>query len=200
MLGNSKCMYMHLYSTDMVASLLTSHAQSLNCCLIVKALYRFSNKVSWTCCVQLQMLLMGVWMYAFSYFYYPSVLLAIILLGTCLSVSLTYRQRKMLIKIFAQTRLVPYVHKGCVRATVSQRLVPGDVVVVQQGWGSCDMVLLMGNCLVEESMLSGEVGCNTPISSCLLDCCRLLCVKQQLIVMDTNACNISLVPCMICKV
>ena len=96
-------------------------------------------------------------MYAFSYFYYPSVLLAIILVGTGISVSLTYCQRKTLVKLFSQNKLVPYVCKGYVHATVSQRLIPGDVIVVQPGWATCDMVLLRGNCLVEDSMLSGEV-------------------------------------------
>ena len=39
----------------------------------------------------------------------------------------------------------------------SHRLVPGDVVVLQQGRALGDMVLLRGACLVTESMLSGEV-------------------------------------------
>ena len=39
----------------------------------------------------------------------------------------------------------------------SRRLVPGDVVVVLPGKATCDMVLLRGSCLTEESMLSGEV-------------------------------------------
>ena len=43
------------------------------------------------------------------------------------------------------------------RAISSQRLVPGDVIVVLPGSATCDMVLLQGNCLVEESNLSGEV-------------------------------------------
>ena len=110
------------------------------------------------CSLHLQVLMMGVWMYAFEHFYFPSALLAIILVGTCLSVSLTYRQRNILVKIFAQNRLVPYVRKGYVGAAMSQRLVPGDAIVVQQGFASCDMVLLRGNCLVEDSMLSGKVG------------------------------------------
>ncbi len=54
------------------------------------------------------------------------------------------------------------------RAVQSHRLVPGDVLVLLRGKATCDMVLLRGNCLVEESMLSGEVcavtvqeiGCN----------------------------------------
>lgn len=43
------------------------------------------------------------------------------------------------------------------RATSSRRLVPGDVIVVLPGAATCDLVLLQGTCLVEESNLSGEV-------------------------------------------
>ena len=45
---------------------------------------------------------------------------------------------------------------GC-RAVSSQRLVPGDVVVLLRGKATCDMCLLQGGCLAEESVLSGEV-------------------------------------------
>lgn len=137
--------------------------------------------------MQVQMLVMGVWMYAFTYFFFPTVLLAIILLGTCVTVSLTYRQRKMLVKIFAQSRLVPYVRKGYVRAAVSHRLVPGDVIVVQPGYGACDMVLLRGNCLVEDSMLSGEVN----IFSWLFPTFEH---EQQIDIIDATASN-NTVPC-----
>ena len=53
--------------------------------------------------------------------------------------------------------MVPFVWLGRVVALSSRRLVPGDVVVLQRGKATCDMVLLRGACLVEESMLSGEV-------------------------------------------
>lgn len=43
------------------------------------------------------------------------------------------------------------------RAVSSRRLVPGGVIAVLQGRATCDMVLLRGSSLVEESMLSGEV-------------------------------------------
>lgn len=48
------------------------------------------------------------------------------------------------------------------RAVSSRRLVPGDVVVLLPGKATCDMVLLRGSCLVEESLLSGEV-CLPPV-------------------------------------
>ena len=49
------------------------------------------------------------------------------------------------------------------RAVSSRRLVPGDVVALLPGKATCDMVLLRGSCLVEESLLSGEV-CFPPSS------------------------------------
>ena len=52
---------------------------------------------------------------------------------------------------------VVHVHGWLCRAISSRRLVPGDVLVLLRGKATCDMVLLSGNCLVEESMLSGEV-------------------------------------------
>ena len=43
------------------------------------------------------------------------------------------------------------------RIVMPYRLVPGDVVVLLPGKATADMVVLQGNCLVEESVLSGEV-------------------------------------------
>lgn len=117
----------------------------------------------------LQILLMILWLYGFSYFHYTSLLMAIMLIGTAISVGLTYRQHRMLFKLLHRGSLVPYVHKGYVKATVSHRLVPGDVIVVQQGRALCDMVLLRGNCLVEASQLTGKVrdmSCELPCSAC----------------------------------
>lgn len=34
---------------------------------------------------------------------------------------------------------------------------PGDIVVLLQGKATADMVILQGNCLVDESIMSGEV-------------------------------------------
>lgn len=51
-------------------------------------------------------------------------------------------------------RQAVYTWHAC-RATSSRRLLPGNVVVVLPGKGTCDMVLLCGK--AEESVLSGEV-------------------------------------------
>lgn len=143
------------------------------------------------CCVQ--MLELGLWMWSFAYYIYPSVLLGIIVIGTLLSGSLIYKQRKRLSKAVAHVPLVPFVHKGYVRAMNSQQLVPGDVIVVQQGVAVCDMVLLRGNCLVEESMLSGEV--KRPVLSALLQLLGIetpLQYSHALLEPTHTVCNVSL--------
>lgn len=63
-----------------------------------------------------------------------------------------------MVSLMNRPRLVPVVQGGWVRAAGSHRLVPGDIMVLQRGQATCDMVVLQGSCLVEESMLSGEVG------------------------------------------
>ena len=60
-------------------------------------------------------------------------------------------------RVLDQQCVVPFVWVGRVLALSSRRVVPGDVVVLQRGKATCDMVLLRGAGLVEESMLSGEV-------------------------------------------
>ncbi len=67
------------------------------------------------------------------------------------------RQRARLTALVSHSRLMPVVNSGWIRAVLSHLLVPGDVVVLRPGKAPCDMVLLTGACLCEESMLSGEV-------------------------------------------
>ena len=69
------------------------------------------------------------------------------------------------VRLMNGPRLVPLVQAGWVRAAGSHRLVPGDIMVLQRGRATCDMVILQGSCLVEESMLSGEVA-HRSISCC----------------------------------
>ena len=66
-------------------------------------------------------------------------------------------RQKVLAGLVNQRGIVPIVQAGWVRAITSHKLVPGDIVVLQEGTLMCDMVLLRGNCLVEEPMISGEV-------------------------------------------
>lgn len=99
-------------------------------------------------------------MWAFVYYYYTSVLIAIMLTGCILSASLLHGQQQRLAAVANHTKLVPLVSRGHVRAMMSVHLVPGDVIVVQVGHAVCDMVLLQGNALAEESRLTGQVRCS----------------------------------------
>ena len=110
------------------------------------------------CAAVVQALEMGLWMWSFAYYVYPAVLLGIMLVGITISGNAVHQQRKRLTAAFSKYHLVPIVRKGYVRAASAVQLIPGDVIVVQQGLAVCDMVLLRGNCLVEEAALTGEVG------------------------------------------
>ena len=90
------------------------------------------------------------------------MLFGILLIGCGASSYLLYGQRLRLVSMATKRHLVPLLHKKFVRALLAKQLVPGDVIVVQRGKVVCDMVLLRGTCLVEESMLSGEVWAPKP--------------------------------------
>lgn len=85
------------------------------------------------------------------------MLLVIMLSGSVVSAYLLYIQQQRLLALTSQPHLVPFVKKGYVRAMRANHLVPGDVVVMQPGQVVCDVVLLRGHALAEESRLTGEV-------------------------------------------
>ena len=60
-------------------------------------------------------------------------------------------------RVLDQQCVVPFVWVGRIIAMSSRRLVPREIVVVHRCKVTCDMVLLRGASLVEESMMSGEV-------------------------------------------
>ena len=74
-------------------------------------------------------------------------------------------QHSRLVNLVNQKHMVPIVQRGWVRAASAHQLVPGDVIVVRRGKATCDMVMLQGSCLVEESMLSGEVCSSSSFAS-----------------------------------
>ena len=85
------------------------------------------------------------------------------------------------------------------RAVSSHRLVPGDVVVVLRGKATCDLVLLQGNCLVEESILSGEVLCSVLVPHIRLVCLHhtwtshaqhCLCKRRRLLLFLLPLCGV----------
>lgn len=92
------------------------------------------------------------------YWIFPMLVAILSLLGSLVLAWTIYWQHKLMSSMLNRAGIVPTVHRGWVRAIPAWNLVPGDVVVLQRGKATCDMVLLKGSCLVEESMLSGEVG------------------------------------------
>ena len=104
----------------------------------------------------MQMLEVGYLLYCGRYFY-PVIILSLFLLSAVLLIHTLRAQRKKIKALVNECRLTPLVWDGWVRAISSHRLLPGDVMVLQQGKALCDMVVLQGTCLVVESMLSGEV-------------------------------------------
>lgn len=67
-----------------------------------------------------------------------------------------HKQHDMLVSLINRKRVVPIVQAGWIRAAVSYQLVPGDVVVVQRGKATCDMVGGFHNfsCAMMSSMCS----------------------------------------------
>lgn len=91
------------------------------------------------------------------YWIFPVIVGTLSLLANVGVLSTIYRQHWIMLSLVQHTRLLPLVHLGWVRAVPAHVVVPGDIVVVQRGIATADLVLLRGSCLVEESMLSGEV-------------------------------------------
>lgn len=91
------------------------------------------------------------------YWIFPVLAATLSLLVNTTLLTSIYKQHWMMLGLVQHARLLPLVHLGWVRAVPAHVVVPGDVVVLQRGKITADMVLLRGSCLVEESMLSGEV-------------------------------------------
>ena len=98
-----------------------------------------------------------IFMFVIRYYWLPAFLTAVTAAAGAAMLITLQKQRQKMMALVNHCRLTPIVFKGWVRATSSHTLVPGDVVVLQRGKATCDMVVLQGACLVVESMLSGEV-------------------------------------------
>ena len=115
-------------------------------------------------CVRLLQYLECIYLIYEGYWIFPMLVASISLLSHMGLIWVTLLQHKTMSGMLNRAGIVPIVHRGWVGAFPAWKLVPGDVVVLQRGKATCDMVLLKGSCLVEESMLSGEVG--LPPSTC----------------------------------
>jgi len=152
------------------------------------------------CCWWLQILELAYLWYS-AYYAYTAVIASLTLFAvTILSVTLREQHAK-LVNLVNQRRVVPIIQRGWVRACPSHKLVPGDVIVLQNGKAACDMVVLRGSCLVEESMLSGEVllfWLQYNCSSCAVACIFFLCFMIPALLVILHASSTSCVACLVC--
>ena len=98
-----------------------------------------------------------LWMWDL-YYYYASCILVIstgsVLLSLCETIS-NHNQIRRMARYQCQVRLMQPNNTS--REINSTELVPGDVVVVPEGSSlPCDVILLTGSAIVNESMLTGE--------------------------------------------
>ena len=99
-------------------------------------------------------------------YFYPVLVLSMFLISMAALQAALRSTRNKMSALVNEVRLTPMVVGGWVRGVSSHRLLPGDVLVLQPGKALFDVVLLQGNCLCVESMLTGEV-------SPLLRCCAM---------------------------
>ncbi|OAE34103.1 hypothetical protein AXG93_2891s1270 [Marchantia polymorpha subsp. ruderalis] len=112
-----------------------------------------------------QVISVSVWMYQ-DYRIYASVILGMTVVSVLYNVFETRRNLKAVQKLAASEclvkRLTLSTNKaadiGFKKVTISSsELLPGDIVEVEAGMSfPCDLVLLAGQCVVNESMLTGE--------------------------------------------
>lgn len=92
-----------------------------------------------------------------AYYSYSAIILAITFFSISMTVNQTHRYRKRLADLAHFSCPVHVPQTGGSPSTCnSSELVPGDVVIVQPGILPCDIVLLQGEAIVDENMLTGE--------------------------------------------
>ena len=109
------------------------------------------------------------------YWFYALVMMSFTTIAIFGLMKTLHEQHAKLVGLVNRRRVVPIVQEGWIRAALSYELVPGDVIVLQRGKATCDMVLLRGSCLVEESTLSGEVQCGADTLLCCDMHCAVMC-------------------------
>jgi len=107
-----------------------------------------------------QIFSVSVW-YSDNYFVFASCIIIISLFSLSLELYETRKQRETLREKVASDNESPVNvlrPTGEICGTTAKSLVPGDIIVLPPGGGimSCDVVLLSGNAIVDEGMLTGE--------------------------------------------
>ncbi|KAH8298702.1 hypothetical protein KR018_009473 [Drosophila ironensis] len=97
--------------------------------------------------------------FTYDYYYYACVILLMSIFGITVSILQTKKNQDVLHKTVYNTGNAWIVDpKGMPREFPTQTLVPGDIIEIPSTgcMMQCDAVLLSGNCILDESMLTGE--------------------------------------------
>ncbi|XP_068152364.1 LOW QUALITY PROTEIN: polyamine-transporting ATPase 13A3 [Drosophila tropicalis] len=97
--------------------------------------------------------------FTYNYYYYACVILLMSIFGIAMSIFQTKRNQDVLHKTVMNTGNAWIVNaKGVSKELPTQSLVPGDIIEIPSSGCTmqCDAVLLSGNCILDESMLTGE--------------------------------------------
>lgn len=110
--------------------------------------------------------------FSYDYYYYAVVIVLMSAFGITMSILQTRKNQMALYKTVtsADTAMV-LQSNGVPRCLETKYLVPGDLLEIPSGGCTmeCDAVLLSGNCIMDESMLTGE---SVPVTKTPLPCRR----------------------------
>ncbi|EDV45271.1 probable cation-transporting ATPase 13A3 isoform X1 [Drosophila erecta] len=97
--------------------------------------------------------------FTYDYYYYACVILLMSIFGITMSVLQTKKNQDVLQKTVYNTGNAWVVdHKGLSKELPTRAIVPGDIIEIPSSGCTlhCDAILLSGNCILDESMLTGE--------------------------------------------
>ncbi|XP_022217450.2 probable cation-transporting ATPase 13A3 isoform X1 [Drosophila obscura] len=97
--------------------------------------------------------------FTYDYYYYACVILLMSIFGITMSILQTKKNQDVLQKTVHNTgNALVLDSKGVSKEFPTQTLVPGDIIEIPSSGCTmqCDAVLLSGNCILDESMLTGE--------------------------------------------
>ncbi|XP_034112051.1 polyamine-transporting ATPase 13A3 isoform X2 [Drosophila albomicans] len=97
--------------------------------------------------------------FTYDYYYYACVIMLMSIFGITMSIIQTKKNQNVLHKTVLNTGHALVVNaKGVPREVLTSSLVPGDIIEIPTSGCTmqCDAVLLSGNCIMDESMLTGE--------------------------------------------
>ncbi|XP_055312779.1 polyamine-transporting ATPase 13A3 isoform X2 [Sitodiplosis mosellana] len=118
-----------------------------------------------------QVFSVGLW-FSYNYYYYAVVIILMSVFGITMSIIQTRKNQLALYKTVVSLETAVVVRAdGKSQKIDTKYLVPGDILEIPSNGCTmqCDAVLLSGNCILDESMLTGE---SVPVTKTPLPCIR----------------------------